>query len=464
MQPQPELSLIEERGLILPAQATLEAEYLFTHALTQEVAYASLLRADRKLIHRVVAESIESAYPHRLGEFAGALAYHFELADEDHKTVTYLLLAAENALKQFALTSALPLFEKSAQIARKNQWDEELSRACGGLAEIHRLQGNSEAAIALFDEAVGYSSSAKMRGFYLTQKGFTQHLNMYAFKAAWQSYQAAEAEFEKESDPAKLGRLYTHMGYFHAVMPAPEDKQIGLEYFERARILLEKTKSYNDLAFAYAYLALTYSISVPEKGLDWGKRAIALCQKYGLSEPGEPAAIALGHSCKLAFNFDHAIRYYHMALEYNRATNYAFGRAIIQSSLAAVLLGAGKFAEALQSLEDSEIHWRKLNHHNALVSIKPMRYIALTELGETASAQRELNEALQADTKHHPYIWLEMIETYTLMGRFESALEILKIRSAELTPRQIQYLKTDPIFVRLREHKDFPADLPERDL
>jgi predicted ATPase len=47
-----------------------EAEYIFRHALTQEVAYGSLLGQRRKELHRLIAVAIEDLYADRL---AGAL-------------------------------------------------------------------------------------------------------------------------------------------------------------------------------------------------------------------------------------------------------------------------------------------------------------------------------------------------------------------------------------------------------
>ena len=41
---------------------------MFKHALTQDVAYTSLLLARRRLLHRLVGEAIEGLYSDRLSE------------------------------------------------------------------------------------------------------------------------------------------------------------------------------------------------------------------------------------------------------------------------------------------------------------------------------------------------------------------------------------------------------------
>ena len=44
-----------------------DAEYTFKHALTQEVAYGSLLGERRRELHRRIAAAIESLHGERLG-------------------------------------------------------------------------------------------------------------------------------------------------------------------------------------------------------------------------------------------------------------------------------------------------------------------------------------------------------------------------------------------------------------
>ena len=54
-----------------------EPTYFFKHALTQEVAYGSLLITKRKELHQRIGDAIEQIYPERLAEFYEVLAEHF---------------------------------------------------------------------------------------------------------------------------------------------------------------------------------------------------------------------------------------------------------------------------------------------------------------------------------------------------------------------------------------------------
>jgi predicted ATPase len=48
-----------------------ELEYIFKHELTREAAYNGLLRKQRRLFHRQVAEALETLFPDRLEEQLG---------------------------------------------------------------------------------------------------------------------------------------------------------------------------------------------------------------------------------------------------------------------------------------------------------------------------------------------------------------------------------------------------------
>jgi adenylate cyclase len=59
-----------------------EAEYAFTHPLTQEVAYASQLADRRRGVHAAVARALEELATDRIDEHAALLAHHWEAAGD----------------------------------------------------------------------------------------------------------------------------------------------------------------------------------------------------------------------------------------------------------------------------------------------------------------------------------------------------------------------------------------------
>jgi predicted ATPase len=101
-----EAELLYTRGL--PPQAT----YLFKHALTQEVAYRSLLTARCRELHHRVAVTLETLFPDRLEEISGQLAHHYLEAARGGDTVAK---AIAHAVRAGQRNMALPAYAEAAR-------------------------------------------------------------------------------------------------------------------------------------------------------------------------------------------------------------------------------------------------------------------------------------------------------------------------------------------------------------
>ena len=95
-----------------------QAEYTFKHALTQEVAYNSLLNERRLTLHEHAGEAIEAIFAGRLEEHLSQLAHHYSHSRNTEKAIEYSRRAGERAVQLSAnaeairhLTTALKLLE-----------------------------------------------------------------------------------------------------------------------------------------------------------------------------------------------------------------------------------------------------------------------------------------------------------------------------------------------------------------
>lgn len=96
-----------------------DPRYLFKHALTQDVAYDSLLVGRRQTLHRQAAEALEQLYAGRLEDAYDRLIYHYPRANEAAKTVHYLGLFATRAARNFAHAEAARALRESLDYAEK---------------------------------------------------------------------------------------------------------------------------------------------------------------------------------------------------------------------------------------------------------------------------------------------------------------------------------------------------------
>ncbi len=93
-----------------------ELEYIFKHALTQEVAYNSLLIKKRKEIHEQVGHAIEEIYGDRLEEFYEMLAYHFSMSENTDKAYTYLKRSADKAARKYSNWESIRLYTEAIRL------------------------------------------------------------------------------------------------------------------------------------------------------------------------------------------------------------------------------------------------------------------------------------------------------------------------------------------------------------
>jgi class 3 adenylate cyclase/tetratricopeptide (TPR) repeat protein len=84
-----------------------DTEYIFKHALTQEVAYNSVLVERRRQLHERIGAAREALYASSLEDHLAELAHHYSRSPNADKAVDYLGRAARQALSRSAFNEAL---------------------------------------------------------------------------------------------------------------------------------------------------------------------------------------------------------------------------------------------------------------------------------------------------------------------------------------------------------------------
>ncbi len=115
-----------------------DIEYSFKHALTQEVAYNSVLIERRKLLHERAAEALETMFAAQLDDHMEELAHHYSRGDNLEKAVEYLGQAGQQAAQRSAyadaisrLTAAIDLLQKLPSSPQRIQHELLLQLALG---------------------------------------------------------------------------------------------------------------------------------------------------------------------------------------------------------------------------------------------------------------------------------------------------------------------------------------------
>jgi class 3 adenylate cyclase/tetratricopeptide (TPR) repeat protein len=110
------LSGLERLDLIRMKSLEPDLEYIFKHALTQEVVYNGLLKKERQEIHERTALVMEKLFRDRLSEFFETLAFHFAQGRSVYKAVDYLMKSGEKSLKRYAVEESHKYFKEGFEL------------------------------------------------------------------------------------------------------------------------------------------------------------------------------------------------------------------------------------------------------------------------------------------------------------------------------------------------------------
>ena len=144
-----------EDGVVGWPDGTVGARYRFRHALIHETAYAGISPQRRARLHLLTGGRLESAFAEAASSMAAELAVHFEQGRDPDRAVSYLQLAARNALHRSAYTEALRHVARALDIVEtlpdgleRRQRDAALSLLQGQVLETTRGWSSEDVARA----------------------------------------------------------------------------------------------------------------------------------------------------------------------------------------------------------------------------------------------------------------------------------------------------------------------------
>jgi tetratricopeptide (TPR) repeat protein len=144
------LDRLETAGLLRPVLTDPDLEYLFRHALVQEAAYNSLLRADQRRLHAAAGEALEALFPDQRTGLAPILAVHYLEAGNPLRALAYFSLAGKAALAGYANVEAERHYRAALTLTTD---DRERADLLAALAEALERQGRFAASAAAWAAA-----------------------------------------------------------------------------------------------------------------------------------------------------------------------------------------------------------------------------------------------------------------------------------------------------------------------
>jgi tetratricopeptide (TPR) repeat protein len=295
-----ERTLAELRAaeFIYEQSAVADTEYVFKHALTQEVAYNSLLIERRKLLHERAGQALESIFADQLDDHLTQLAHHYRYSDNIDKAVEYLGRAGQQAMQRSAhndaissITVAIDLLQKLSDGPERRHRELFLQLAVGPALIAVKGWGASEVERA-YVRARGLCQQLgePPELFYVLFGLWTVHFLRDELRAALELGQQMLQRAQIANDAALLMFAHEALGdtsyQTGELLLAKEHLEMSISLYDREnhRPLALRFTGLDSEVQCLSYAAFTtWALGYPDEALEHGYAAIALAQE--MSQP-----------------------------------------------------------------------------------------------------------------------------------------------------------------------------------
>jgi tetratricopeptide (TPR) repeat protein len=239
------LHRLEQFDLIRIRSLQPELEYVFKHALTQEVVYNGLLKKERQAVHERIGLVMEQLFRDRLSEFYETLAFHFKRGQSLQKAVDYLMKSGEKSLKRYAIEESHQYYQEAFDLLKNKpaMTDEEkrlLIDLLNKWALVFYYRGDFNGLVSLFRDHEGMAGSL--------------------------------------TDKAALGMFYAWLGF--GLLCNGKAKE-SYDYLCKALKTGEEIEDRRLIGYACAWLTWTCpELGLLEEALDFGQRAQDISRSF----------------------------------------------------------------------------------------------------------------------------------------------------------------------------------------
>jgi class 3 adenylate cyclase/tetratricopeptide (TPR) repeat protein len=356
----PLLMELQRREFLYARTGTDEPVYVFRHALTQEVAYISLLTPRRQALHAAAGRALEALYADRLEEVYDRLAYHYAQTEEAAKAVDYLTHFAAQSAASYAHEEAITALQEARRHAERLPGQERDRRVLDLVMRqeqpLHDLGRNQEALDLLLPQqeyVERLQEPVQAANYYL-------HLaSIYNGLGDWQAaLQSAQRCFEAASQcghVAALGRAHYLLMFVLNYIGQPRQ---ALVHGQQAVPLLEGVGEWYWLGHVHYWFAfIALRLGDFDHALQSAARTASLGETIGDRNLQCRAAMMAQLTYVTKGEWDAAITWGERALDLATGLQQ---RAWIWAAMGYAHLEQGDTAKAIALLEQSVQHFRRV--------------------------------------------------------------------------------------------------------
>ena len=391
------LARLQAAEFLYETRAASELEYTFKHALTHEVAYASLLPAQRRVLHARIVDVLESWQREGREELVERLAHHAIQAEAWEKAVDYARRAGLQAMTRSAHRDAVAWFDQA-------------------VAALAHLPDRRE----LLEQAIDLQFDLRNALWPLAE-----------FRRVFDCLKRAEQLATTLGDQRRLAMAFALLTPMFSMR---EDRAQGIEYGRRALDIAAALGDSTVQVVASLYVAMAYlTLGNYQRATKFARKNVALLQgdvrleRFGPhgfhAEPAIlPRALLLWSLAELG-EFAQAKPVLEEGLRIVETINHPYSQTFLFLGQGILHVRQGDLPRASRTLERSLAlcrHWKLAALFGVIAGHLGAAY---TLAGRTAEAIPLLEEALEREYRHwlEPVPSLGLAEAYLRAGRIQDA-------------------------------------------
>lgn len=331
--------------------------YRFAHDKLREGVLTELDDTRRVEVNRIVAESIERAYPDSLTDYALVLSHHWAVAGDDAKETYYSMIAAHESYERDDYVTSLQLYQRALALNAPQYADNPdktladlyygLGRACFSLSDYQGVIQWQTQALEQY-RRIGDRFGEADAIYALGEVDWRQS----RYDIAYDRIQESLDIFRTLDAPKKVAYALMTLGVIHSHR---DEFEKAIAIFDECLIMMRAIGDQRAVGRVLNNTAVAYDMSG---------------------------------------NLERALAIYHESLELRRTLNDRLGIVYSLANLGAINNDRGEHVLALSQLEEAYQRSLPLGERQTTATILSTMGQVHHELGQFAESERVQNEAL----------------------------------------------------------------------
>ncbi|MDH5425724.1 MAG: hypothetical protein OEY29_12080 [Gammaproteobacteria bacterium] len=429
---------------------------MFKNSLTWEVVYETLLYAERRRFHHLIAMHIERNNKDNLPLVADLLLHHYEKSNAFKQCVLYGAMAGDRAAGMYSNQDAVKFYQRALNsidhIKASHLIDRCLLRE--KIGDVFAIAGSDKQAQESFLLSLGLWRQAPVNKkpllvpwvFKKTTKESALCRKIAISCERQANFDLSLEWLEKaiELMPARPGRVAAQVYASKSVsLSRKGDYRQAIEWGEKALKVARRSGEASDVAYANNMLANSFiETGNIRKAIVFLKNSVATYQENNNLSGIASASSNLGSCFGMLCDMDSAVKYFNIALDNDNRMQNESNIAIDHQNLGNVYLIIGQYDPAIKHFESVLIS------HECREDLQGAVLIGLCQCylgkGEIRKAEKNINKAIKLlnETGQSALITeaeLELAELRLCQGKPKEAISICKISLVKIQKQNAAY-------------------------